>query len=152
MSRFTLLSALAISITTLGCADQGTAPTLKLAMPPVVEAESTPPVTPPEAGWENELLERAKQDNSLVVERLGLPNSATGMWLHVTWSTSGVRPWNPHSCCGTVTCDVHAGDWVYWSGYGGGCSGYGCGTDSDYYVHPQNGCPAGFVRGGSLAQ
>ena len=121
-----------------------------------------PPTQTPAPGWEDDMRAQVKEEGTVQLKRMlppasdahQAPGSAkvaqSGQWLRVVWSTAGVRPYNPYSCCGTVRCDLHAGDWVYWAGTGGGCGGYGCGNEMDLYVHPQNGCPAGWVRYGAL--
>lgn len=128
-----------------------------------LDDSARPPAQAPAPGWEEEGLAPIREEGTVELKRMLPPSSdphqvrqgsaavaQSGRWLRVVWGTAGVRPYNPYSCCGTVRCDLHAGDWVYWAGTGGGCGGYGCGYETDYYVHPQNGCPAGWVRAGAL--
>ena len=85
---------------------------------------------------------QASEDSSTKEEGL----SWYAGWHYVTWGSAGLRPWNPSSCNGTVTCVLHAGDWVYWPGqYISGCGGYGNDNSGDAYIH-YSACGNGWVR------
>jgi hypothetical protein len=104
-----------------------------------------PPADLPPDGWDANMMRQADEANITEIQKV----EAQGRWLKVRWPSAGVRRWNPSSCCGTVHCSVYAGQWVYWNGHAGGCSGGPCGNYVDIYVSTPCGF-GGWVRGDAV--